>query len=155
MRWVHGLALALALEMASGCGDDDDTSSPSQDGAVEDASAGSSAPPPDAGPDAADSAPGPQEEPSADCDSGPIPTFDEVEILRHCVGCHATTLTGEARKDAPPNVNFDEYDSAVLMAERGALYVFHDVMPPPAAGITVTQAEKDQFYLWALCGTPR
>jgi len=92
--------------------------------------------------------------PSADCEVEPIPSFADVAIFAKCLGCHSTMVTGDARNEAPPDVNFDDYASAVGMAERAALYVFHGVMPPVTTGITVTGDEKEQLYLWALCGTP-
>jgi uncharacterized membrane protein len=146
MRWVHGLALALALGGASGCNGDDGMEStvPDDAGAVDTGA-----------PDVIDSGAPAVEAPTADCAAGPIPTFGEVAIFRHCILCHGTAVMGAARYDAPPNVNFDDYASAVLAAERAALYVFHRVMPPSNSGITVTDAEKEQLYLWALCGTPQ
>jgi uncharacterized membrane protein len=92
--------------------------------------------------------------PSADCEDRDIPAFVDVQAFERCLGCHATALTGDARNEAPPGVNFDDYDSAAAMAERAAQYVFLDIMPPPAAGIRMSEAEKQQLYRWALCGTP-
>ena len=148
MRSMQRLSLCLALAAAA-CGDDD--------AAVRD-DAGRGHEGDDGGLDATDDGSAPRdmdagEGPSADCNQA-IPSFGEVQIFAKCLGCHATEVTGSARQGAPPSANLDDYDSAAAVAERAALYVFHGIMPPPVTGITVTEAEKEQLYLWALCGTP-
>ena len=140
MRTLLLLVSCSTLAVAAACGGDDDVSpDPEPDGAVD--ADGSS------DDDAGDG-------PSADCDAGPIPSFDDVAIFATCVVCHGTDVTGDARASAPPTVNFDDYDSAVAASERAAFYVFYDIMPPRNTDIRVSDVEKEQFYLWALCGTP-
>lgn len=89
--------------------------------------------------------------PEVDC-SGDVPTFDEVSAFRDvCTGCHSTALSGAERNGAPSRVNWDDYDSAKANAEDGAEEVFEGDMPPDD---TLTAAQKEELYKWALCGTP-
>jgi hypothetical protein len=143
------LGLALCMAAASACGDD----APGDDDA--DAATAGVGAAGGAGTDAGNAAgTGGDDGPSADCEAGTIPSFADVAIFAKCLGCHSTEVTGDARNEAPPDVNFDDYASAVGMAERAAQYVFHGIMPPVTTDITVTDPEKEQLYLWALCGTP-
>lgn len=92
--------------------------------------------------------------PEVDC-AGAIPTFDQVTAFSEvCTNCHSTTLTGDARNDAPEDINWDDYASAKAHAEKGAEEVFEGEMPPEGSNETLTTAQKDDLYLWALCGTP-
>jgi uncharacterized membrane protein len=151
MRTTLALVLCMAGVHTSGCADGTDGANQGDAPAADSGAAAGG----DAGDgDAAAAGTGGSAGPSADCEAEPIPAFDEVAIFAKCLGCHSTRVTGDARKEAPPDVNFDDYASAVGMAERAALYVFHDIMPPVTTGITVTSDEKEQLYLWALCGTP-
>jgi hypothetical protein len=45
-------------------------------------------------------------EPDVDC-SGTIPSHADVTALEKCTMCHSSQLSGSARKNAPPNVNYD------------------------------------------------
>jgi hypothetical protein len=91
--------------------------------------------------------------PEVDC-SGEVPTFDEVSAFSDvCTDCHSTELSGAARNGAPSSINWDDYDSARANAEHGAEEVFEGEMPPEGAG-ELTNAQKEQLYQWALCGTP-
>lgn len=93
--------------------------------------------------------------PQVDC-SGDIPAFDEVTAFSEvCTNCHSTGLSGTERNGAPANINWDDYDSAQVHAEDGAEEVFDNDMPPPGSGHTLTNAQKEQLYRWALCGTPQ
>lgn len=92
--------------------------------------------------------------PEVDC-SGAIPTFDQVTAFSEaCTNCHSTSLSGADRHGAPTDINWDDYDSAKANAEHGAEEVFEGEMPPEGSGETITDAQKEQLYLWALCGTP-
>jgi hypothetical protein len=137
-RSSRSVVASLLLLALAGCGDDGGGDDGSGAGGE---SAGSAAiEPVDAGV-------------PVDC-SGELPAFGEVAIFSVCVGCHGTAVTGDARREAPPSVNFDDYASASANAVRGAQYVFNGVMPPRNSGITVNEADKQQFYRWALCGMP-
>jgi hypothetical protein len=92
--------------------------------------------------------------PEVDC-SGDVPTFGEVTAFTTvCNDCHSTTLSGEARNDAPADINWDDYDSASEHAEKGVEEVFEGEMPPEDSTETLTEAQKEDFYKWGLCGTP-
>lgn len=92
--------------------------------------------------------------PEVDC-SQQVPTFAEVTAFSQvCSDCHSTALSGEDRNDAPANINFDNYESAKANAEHGAEEVFEGEMPPEGSGATLTEAQKEEIYLWSLCDTP-
>jgi len=95
-----------------------------------------------------------EELPEVDC-SATIPSFDQVTAFSQvCTNCHSTTLSGEDRNGAPAAINWDDYASAKAHAEEGAHEVFEGEMPPEDSGETLTADQKDDLYLWALCGTP-
>lgn len=95
-----------------------------------------------------------EELPEVDC-SGAIPTFDEVTAFSEvCANCHSTSLSGDDRNGAPTTINWDDYDSAKANAEHGVEEVFEGEMPPEGSGETLTAEQKEQVYLWGLCGTP-
>ena len=92
--------------------------------------------------------------PEVDC-SGDVPAFDEVTAFSQvCADCHSTTLSGDDRNGAPSTINWDDYDSAKANAEHGAEEVFEGEMPPEGSGATLTEAQKEEIYLWSLCDTP-
>jgi uncharacterized membrane protein len=91
--------------------------------------------------------------PMADC-SGDVPTFDQLSILDICTGCHSSELSGEARMQAPAGINFDTYESAVTVSLTALGVLGNGTMPPP--GIEQpSEAQKQDFYDWAGCGTPQ
>jgi hypothetical protein len=91
--------------------------------------------------------------PEIDCEMlDSVPAYSELTIIEVCTGCHSSEREGADRGDAPVGVNFDTYAAASASAERGAIRVYAGEMPP--AGTTATAAQKQQFYEWALCGTP-
>jgi uncharacterized membrane protein len=89
-----------------------------------------------------------------DCNEADVPAFDEVEIFDKCTACHGVAVSGDARNDAPPDVNFDDYVSAAAMAERAARYVMLGIMPPVSTGVRVSEREREQLDLWVRCGAP-
>ena len=97
---------------------------------------------------------GKEELPEVDCETVTVPTYAEVTGLNKCTTCHSSTLTTPAdRNDAPHGYNFDTYDGAVEHATKMVEEVYGGDMPP-AGEPDMTEAEKDQLYAWALCGTP-
>jgi hypothetical protein len=151
MRSLRGFCLILLLAPAGACGGADGDGA--RQGERDAAPAGDDDAGVDSGAGAAGGGAG-AAGPDVDCDAEPIPAFTEVAIFEKCVGCHGRELTGDARMGATLGVNFDDHASAAEHAERAALYVFHGIMPPVTTNIAVTDAEKEQLYLWALCGTP-
>jgi len=94
-----------------------------------------------------------EELPEIDCNTVTVPTYSEVTIWPKCTSCHASTLTGDARNDAPEDVNFDTYEAAKEHAEKAVEEVFEGKMPEPDPSI-ITEEEKQSLYAWGLCGTP-
>jgi uncharacterized membrane protein len=92
--------------------------------------------------------------PDVDCEGADVPAFDEVAAFDKCTVCHSSELSGEDRMDAPEDDNWDDYEEAAEHAEEIAHEVFEGEMPPEDSGITLTAAEEEDLYLWALCGTP-
>ena len=98
--------------------------------------------------------PGPEPDetvPVVDCAAVEIPSYSALEILPSCTNCHATTLTGANRQGAPPEFDYDTYEVAAYTAMPAAIEVHAGAMP--FTGV-VTEEEKEDFYAWALCGTP-
>jgi mono/diheme cytochrome c family protein len=90
--------------------------------------------------------------PDVDCAAAP-PTFAQVTLLSaSCASCHGSTLSGGARQGAPVGMDFDVYESAVQYADAGVRAVYAGRMPPSGA---INAAQRDAFYAWGLCGTPR
>lgn len=103
--------------------------------------------------------------PKVNCDTvSSVPSYGSLTILKVCNQCHATTLSGGARHDAPSNINYDVYAMAKAKAEDAAREVNGGDMPPSdadqdlagAGGLdhAITPDEKTALYQWALCGTP-
>lgn len=92
--------------------------------------------------------------PEVDCDAVTVPTYSELTIIGACTMCHASTLEGGNRNAAPPGIDYDTYQLAMESAEHGAEEVYEGSMPPPGIG-NVTEQEKQDYYAWALCGTPQ
>ena len=92
-----------------------------------------------------------QELPEVDC-APPVPAFADVHAFRlSCTTCHASTLQGAARFGAPPGVDFDTHASAMRHAHEAARRVFSGDMPKRGQ---LAEADKQDLYRWALCGTP-
>lgn len=94
--------------------------------------------------------------PEVDC-SDLVPYYSEVEVFQPegnlCVQCHSATRTGQQRAGAPEYLDLDDYETASAYAELIARKVAAGAMPPE--GYTISDAQKQQVYQWALCGTPR
>jgi uncharacterized membrane protein len=88
--------------------------------------------------------------PDVDC-TGTVPAFEDVSALQKCAMCHSSKLSGTARKNAPGDINFDGKAAAQAKAEDAASEVYGGSMPPSGSGITLTSAEKQALYKWALC----
>jgi uncharacterized membrane protein len=94
--------------------------------------------------------------PEVDC-TAPVPTYAEVTIFTNgkCNLCHASTVTGANRMNAPSDVNYDTYAAAQARAEDAVAEVFAGEMPPAGfEAIAPTEAEKQVLYRWGLCGAP-
>lgn len=95
--------------------------------------------------------------PSATCPSPENPpTYADLEqgILTICRECHSASVTGAARHNAPPGINFDTYEEFANGGDSAAYVVRYGVMPPQdVAG--PTEEQKQELYDWVLCGKPQ
>jgi uncharacterized membrane protein len=91
--------------------------------------------------------------PQIDCATATVPNYADVTMFEVCENCHASSLSGAQRQDAPGDVNFDTYDAAKASAEESLYEVYNGDMP--INGYTVTDEQKQAFYAWAQCGTPQ
>ncbi|HET6338086.1 MAG TPA: hypothetical protein VFG30_32915 [Polyangiales bacterium] len=85
-----------------------------------------------------------------DC-AGSIPAYEDVAAFDKCVMCHDSMKAAGQRKSAPINVNFDTQVAADSHALQAVSMVKAGVMPPVSSGLTLTDAEKQQLYTWAMC----
>jgi uncharacterized membrane protein len=88
--------------------------------------------------------------PDVDC-SEDVPAFEEVAAFEKCTLCHSSELTGDERMNAPEGDDWDIEAEAIEHRELIAHEVFEGEMPPEDSNITLTTAEKEELYLWALC----
>jgi uncharacterized membrane protein len=99
-------------------------------------------------------APAPAAAPAAaahpDC-AGRIPAYEDVAAFDKCVMCHDSMKAAGERKSAPINVNFDTQSAAESHALQAVSMVKAGAMPPAPSGLTLTDAEKQQLYTWAMC----
>jgi uncharacterized membrane protein len=94
--------------------------------------------------------------PTVDCATATVPTFANVTVFSAvCTGCHASTKTGTARKNAPVGLDFDTFTAAQPHAQKAVSEVFDGSMPPNGANATLTETQKQELYAWGLCGTPQ
>ncbi|MGD8862072.1 MAG: hypothetical protein PVI30_18820 [Myxococcales bacterium] len=147
MKTKHPLHLlpfmVILMLTAPACGDDDDDGD--EDSGSEEGAAGGGG---EGGED------GELELPEVDCDGADVPAFADVAAFQTCTTCHSSALNGEQRNQAPDDDNFNTYESAVEIADEAAHEVYEGAMPPADSGLSLTDAEKEELYLWALCGTP-
>ena len=81
-----------------------------------------------------------------------VPRFSDVTAFHKCTPCHASTLVGTARNNAPAAINFDTYLSAETSGSMAMNQVNEGAMPPPYTGVALSEDEKQTLYKWALCG---
>ena len=94
------------------------------------------------------------EGPEVDCATATVPKFSEMTAWQKCTNCHSSTLTGAARNAAPEGINYDNFADARTNAADAMHEVAEGEMPLPGSP-QLTDAEKDQIYAWASCGTPQ
>lgn len=74
------------------------------------------------------------------------------QILIHdCNGCHAATVTGDARHDAPDEVHFDDADEAWTWAKRILAVATGDSPTMPPSG-GVSDDDRVRLEWWFRCG---
>ena len=90
------------------------------------------------------------------CPPDSLATWDNTGapfLLTWCTACHASSLTEDARQEAPAELDFDDLDRFLPYADRaGVRTVDDDAGMPPAGG--PSQAERDAFGEWIACGAP-
>jgi len=80
-------------------------------------------------------------------------TLGIKEILdQHCIRCHSHIKTGAERNGAPPEVNFDTYESAVKSAQRANARIQAGTMPPDGG---IAEEQHALFQKWIGKGTPQ
>jgi uncharacterized membrane protein len=89
--------------------------------------------------------------PEVDCEASEPVSYAELTITSACTSCHSSTLAAADRSGAPVGVDYDSHAAAAENAEHGAEVVNGGSMPPEG-GVSTEAAEE--FYVWALCGTP-
>ncbi len=74
-------------------------------------------------------------------------------VLNWCVGCHSSSLEGEAaRKKAPDGVNFDTLEGLRQYGDKARAVVVDLQMMPPLGG--PSQEDRELFGKWIDCGMP-
>lgn len=141
-RWLALLATLALLGFGTGCPDDSEDTGDA-DGSVDEEESHV-----DGGEDEE------LELPDVDCDGADVPTYADVAAFDTCTNCHSSERTGDMRNDAPDDDNFDTYEAAAEIADEAAHEVYEGEMPPDGSGFSLTEDEKQDLYLWALCGTP-
>lgn len=87
-----------------------------------------------------------------DCKAVTVPKYAEMTAWGKCINCHSSALAGAKRAGAPTGIDFDNYDAAVMDADRALSEVESGAMPP---GGGLSGAEKTQIINWASCDTPQ
>jgi hypothetical protein len=94
--------------------------------------------------------PAPAPAANTDC-VGTLPAYEDVAAFDKCVMCHDAMKAEGQRKSAPINVNFNTQAAAESHAMQAVDMVKAGAMPPIPSGLTLTEAEKQQLYTWAMC----
>jgi hypothetical protein len=89
--------------------------------------------------------------PSTDPCAGSIPAYEDVAAFDKCVTCHDSAKGMGQRHNAPIAVNFDTEAAAERSALAAVGMVKAGSMPPAPSGLTLSAAEKQQLYTWAMC----
>ena len=85
-------------------------------------------------------------------------SFGQQFMATYCTGCHATTLTGEARMGAPAFHDFDTIEGIRAVANHidetagAGPEATNESMPP--GGNTPTLAERRMLAEWLACQAP-
>ena len=69
----------------------------------------------------------------------------------HCVGCHASTVHGDARHGAPDGMDYDTYDGAKAAEPKLTAKVDEGLMPIDATTHQpnpLSEPDKSLFHAW-------
>jgi uncharacterized membrane protein len=89
------------------------------------------------------------------------PTFDRdirpSLVEDKCINCHTTAKTGPERRGAPPDLNFDTYDTTLPNVDAFADAITSGRQPPPnlEPPLSTTAEERDLVSVWRQCGFPQ
>lgn len=77
-------------------------------------------------------------------------------FARHCLACHSSDRTGEDRNNAPPGVDYDNYEAAVESGDpavtRGVTFMN---MPPSFSSLPkLNEEQKQALKNWQALGFP-
>jgi membrane-bound ClpP family serine protease len=80
-------------------------------------------------------------------------TYQQIAstLDKSCAGCHASTLTGADRNQAPVGVNLDTYAGASRNPSSIVRVIRNGTMPPSG---TVPKADADAIECWSKNGAP-
>ncbi len=86
-------------------------------------------------------------------------TFGRAFMESYCTRCHSSTLTGDARNDAPAGHDFDTLEGILAVAEHVDQYAaggpagINTAMPPTDP--RPSEAERRQLGEWLACEAAR
>jgi uncharacterized membrane protein len=88
------------------------------------------------------------------CAGAPIVTWDNFGagfLRENCYSCHASTVKGDARHDAPEEVTFDTREQAwVWASDILRMATGDDPLMPPEGG--PSDDDRTRLYWWLACG---
>jgi hypothetical protein len=78
-------------------------------------------------------------------------------VEEKCIQCHSEGLVGAARNGAPPDFNFDTYESTEPVLREFADAISSGREPPMGLDppLATTPAERDLVSKWRMCGFER
>ena len=90
------------------------------------------------------------------CDDGePGPVYTDLSGFDTCLQCHSMELQSPARRGAPPNINFDDYQTTVQNLDRALQQIRLGTMPPAGVSPPLSAVQIAQIERWAECGAPQ
>jgi uncharacterized membrane protein len=90
------------------------------------------------------------------CEAAPTYTGQVAALLEaRCLGCHASTLSGEARQGAPEGLDLDDLARLEPHLEQVADAITAGWMPPSDGAPLTTREERSLVAAWRACGYPR
>jgi uncharacterized membrane protein len=101
-----------------------------------------------------DSAPESGATPTNSCTGAPIVTWDNFGagfLNESCDSCHASTVTGAARNNAPEAVSFDTKEEAWSWADDILLMATGDTPEMPPEG-GPSEDDRVRLFWWLGCG---
>ncbi len=93
--------------------------------------------------------------PTVDCATSYLTwsNFGEAFFLQWCTSCHHAGLVNDGRDGAPPGVDFDTYDGALIWSDEVDHRTFVVGDMPPILG--PLDEERERLHEWIACGLAR